>query len=102
MERTVDDNMLYIDIDKLQETLEKTKTALGFDLVICVWSPGKQPFIYDPVRLAAHLASAVPGRKYTAKFLAKHRDDAALFFTVLPDGRWAPRPDLFSISDEAQ
>jgi hypothetical protein len=96
------DNDLYLNIPKLQELMGETDTALGIDLVICIWAPGKQPFRYEPERLAEQLRTMVPGRKYTTAYLRERETEAALFFTILPDGRWAPRPDLFSLSDEPQ
>ena len=39
-----------------------------------------------------------PRRRYTAASVAKDLPGAARLFTVLPDGRWAPSPEFFSLT----
>jgi hypothetical protein len=41
----------------------------------------------------------LPARGYTSELLRQHRNAIASFFTVLPDGRWVPSPEYFSVTD---
>ena len=56
------------------------------------------PFVFDEDALAARLASELPARGYTAEMLLRRRKKIASFFTVLPDGRWTPSPEYFSLT----
>ena len=61
-------------------------SGIAMDLIMRVWWPTKQPFTFDPKALAARFNAQVPR-------------EATTFFTVLPDGRWAPSPEYFSLTD---
>lgn len=73
--------------------------GIVMDLIGRVWWPAKSGFVFDEEALAARLAAELPGRGYTADVLRRHRAAVAAFFIVLPDGRWAPSPRYFSLTD---
>lgn len=74
-------------------------SGIAMNLIMRVWWPTKQPFTFDPEALAARFNAQVPARGYTAAKIEKRRKAIATFFTVLPDGRWAPSPEYFSLTD---
>lgn len=59
----------------------------------------KSAFDFDERLLADRLAGELPAHGYTEALLRRHRDAVASFFTILPDGRWVPSPEFFSITD---
>ncbi len=69
--------------------------GLAMSLVFEVWEPLRQPFGYDPEALAKRLT----GPDATPAVIAKHRDQASRYFVILEDGRWAPSPEFFSVTD---
>jgi len=72
--------------------------GLAMDLVTIIWWPTKDAFEFDPALLAERINHAAPGRKINAMKLRKLAEEARQFFTVLPDGRWAPSPEFFSVT----
>jgi hypothetical protein len=98
----MDEEPLYIDVKRfLANASEVRPEAFGIamDLILLAWWPTKGAFMYDEDALAALLTAKAPARGYTARVLRKHRKAVARFFTVLPDGRWTPSPEFFSLTD---
>jgi hypothetical protein len=91
---------LYLDVGRFDANRAGLE-AIGaaFDLVYRIWWPTKAAFVFDEEALAARLGKELPARGYTADLLRQHRSAIASFFTVLPDGRWAPSPEYFSLTD---
>ena len=83
----------------LADAASPEAVGIVMDLVGCIWWPTKSGFAFDEEALAARLAAELPARGYTAAVLRRHRDAVASFFTVLPDGRWAPSPECFGPTD---
>jgi hypothetical protein len=73
--------------------------GLAMDLLFHVYWPLKQAFVYDPETLATTINRAAPERCYDAYKLKGLRKKAAIFFTELDDGRWAPSPIYCSLTD---
>ena len=73
--------------------------GLAMDLIIIVYWPLKQGFLYDPAKLAEKINHVAPGRKYDVAQLERLKTKVATFFTVLEDGRWVPSPIYFSLTD---
>ncbi|RUL78228.1 hypothetical protein [Dyella choica] len=69
------------------------------DLVMIMWWPGKQPFEFNAKELVIHLNAQLPARGYSEDALMRNYEDIKSFFTVLPDGKWAPSPTYFSMSN---
>ena len=92
------DEPLYFNIEAarpLAREIGPEAYGLVVSLIMEIWWPTKEAFQYEPDALADRLtATAV-----TADDLVRLRELAARFFTVLPDGRWAPSPEFFSITD---
>src|SRR3954469_22805153 len=74
--------------------------SIGFamDLVTIVWWPTKAAFEFDPATITDQINQVAPSRKLTAVKTRKLSAGAREFFTVLPDGRWAPNPAFFSVT----
>jgi hypothetical protein len=95
------DNPLYIDVERfLANKVGPEAVGIAIDLITFVWWPTKTAFVFDENALAAGLAKEVPARGYTADLLRRQRSAIASFFTILPDGRWVPSPEYFSITDD--
>jgi hypothetical protein len=91
---------LYLDVERFLANKANAEAAgVAMDLIAGVWWPLKTPFVFDEEALAARLARELPARGYTAEMLRRRRKRIASFFTVLPDGRWAPSPKYFSLTD---
>jgi hypothetical protein len=56
-------------------------------------------WLFDEEASASRLAKELPAEGYTAELLRRQRNTIASFFTVLPDGRWVPSPEFFSVTD---
>jgi hypothetical protein len=94
------DEALFINTRRfLSNTAGLEAIGVAMDLIGHVWWPTKTAFMFDEEALAARLAVELPARGYTADLLRKHRAAIASFFTVLPDERWAPSPEYFSLTD---
>ena len=92
---------LYIDTEKFTANEAGPKAVgIAMDLITRVWFPAKTAFVFDEDALAARLQAELPARGYTADMLRRNRAAVATFFTVLPDGRWAPSPEYLSASDD--
>jgi hypothetical protein len=94
-------DQLYLDVARV---LAKDKGSLGgiglaMDLVMLVWWPTKSAFVFDEKALTKLFDEKLPARGYTSAMLRKYRKDAAVFFTILPDGRWTLSPEFFSVND---
>ncbi len=95
-----DEQPLYINVEMfLGNRAGAEASGLAMDLLMLVYWPLKQAFVYDPETLSATINQAAPGRDYDADKLKKLRKKAASFFTELDDGRWAPSPIYFSLTD---
>jgi hypothetical protein len=90
---------LWIDVERVLATAGAGQIGVAIDLIMLVWWPTKSAFVYDEEVLAKLFAEKLPGRGYTPAKLRKYRKAAAIFFTVLPDGRWTPSPEFFSLTD---
>ena len=91
---------LYIDAHAMRANAAGFEAVgIAMDLISCVWWPTKQPFSYDPTRLAESLGKALPARGYTPDALERNAAEVESFFVVLPDGTWAPSPQYFSIAN---
>lgn len=98
---TQDDAPLYIDVEAMLRSASKGGLAskgLAMTLVFGVWEPGRQPFTYDPDQLFERL-SAGGHTGITRDELVQHKAGAQRYFVVLDDGRWAPSPEFFSVTD---
>ncbi len=71
--------------------------GLVMSLIMEIWWPTKEAFLYEPDVLVDRLTAS----NLTADDLARLREPAARFFTILSDGRWAPSPEFFSITDSS-
>lgn len=98
MDRSRD--FFYIDARAMQES-SASMIAHGvvMDLMVVLWWPTKQPFAWDIPAIVSTMNAKFPARDYTEAALREHEADIRSFFTVLPDGRWAPSPKFFSMSD---
>ena len=73
--------------------------GIAMDLITLIWWPTKQPFEFDIKNLAIGLHERLPARGYTEEALARNADAIKSYFTVLADGRWAPNPMYFSLTN---
>jgi hypothetical protein len=91
---------LYVDVERLMADRSRNEAiGLAVDLIGVIWSPTKTAFVFDEEALAAQLAAKLPARGYTADLLRRNREAVASFFIALPDGRWVPSPEYFSLND---
>lgn len=91
---------LYIDAKAMLENkVGFVGKGIAMDIICCIWWPSKNAFTFDPKTLATQLAKELPARDYTEQILRENAEDIKTFFTVLPDGKWAPSPQYFSVSN---
>lgn len=91
---------LYIDTARFLANKAGVEAAgIAMDLIGHLWWPTKTAFAFDEEALATKLDAELPARGYTADLLRRRREAVASFFTVLPDGRWVPSPEYFSLTD---
>lgn len=91
----------YIDTERfLKNSAGNEAIGIAMDLALRVWWPTKTAFVFDEEALAASLGKELPGRGYSVDLLRRQRSKIASFFTILPDGRWVPSPEYFSITDD--
>lgn len=91
---------LYIDARAMLEN--KTgmmAVGIAIDLIFCLWWPTKSPFPCDPKWLTEFFQEKLPARGYTEESFSHNMEGLRTFFTVLPDGRWAPSPVYFSLTN---
>lgn len=90
---------LYIDTDAMLDVKgDPAGLGLAMTLIGAVWEPERLPFTYDPDALYDRLVAA--GHTGIRRSdLDIQRDAAARYFVVLDDGRWAPSPEFFSVTD---
>lgn len=90
-------DVVWINVEALNKADRGDVAGIGLamQLLTQVYFPTKQPFVFDPEALAKRMTA----RDATPESLARLRDAAAKFFTILPDGRWAPNPEFFSLTD---
>jgi len=97
---TEEEQPIYLNTEALLANKSGAEASgLAMDLLLIIYWPLKQAFIYDPENLAARMNVVAPGRGYSASKLKKLKKKASTFFTVLEDGRWAPSPIYFSLTD---
>lgn len=90
---------IYVDSKAmLSNRVGLVAVGVAMDLIMLVWWPTKQPFTFNPEKMAARLHRELPARGYTAATPRRHQKAIRSFFTVLPDGRWAPSPKFFSLT----
>ncbi|MNV19539.1 hypothetical protein D3C71_1104070 [compost metagenome] len=94
-----DEEALYLDTEALLKVRgDPSAHGLAMMLVFAIWSPSRQPFEYDPDAIFRRLQSM--GQKgIKREDLDNHREGAKRFFVILEDGRWAPSPEFFSVTD---
>jgi hypothetical protein len=91
---------LYINVGAFtRDGVSMQGGGLAMDLISLVWWPLKAPFVWDEEALAQLLNEALPARGYTVESVRQHTPSAKTFFTQLPDGRWAPSPEYFSLTN---
>jgi hypothetical protein len=91
---------LYMDVERFLANKAGTEAvAIAMDLIGYIWLPTKIGFVFDEGALALRLATKLPARGYTSDMLRRNRESVSSFFTVLPDGRWVPSPEYFSLTD---
>jgi hypothetical protein len=93
-------DVVYVHIENfLKAGLSGRAYGAALDLFMCIYWPLKQPFEFDPPVLAARLNGMFPRRKYTPSHFSRAREEIARLFIILDDGRWAPSPEFFSLTD---
>lgn len=93
-----EDDPLYFNMEAARPVAHEIGVeayGLVMSLIFEIYWPLRQAFSYDPADLAERLTA----RGITEADLIRLRGKAARFFTVLPDGRWAPSPEFFSMTD---
>lgn len=91
---------LWIDVKAMQANRAGFEAVgIAMDLISFIWWPTKEPFVFDAAALAARLGEQLPARGYSEKAIKRNLKGVKSFFTVLPDGRWAPSPKYFSLTD---
>lgn len=81
--------------ERIAQEIGSEAFNLGLLLITEIWWPLGQPFAYDTASLAGKLAQF----GVVSSDLERVRSAASRLFSVLPDGRWEPSPELFKISD---
>jgi hypothetical protein len=96
----MNENPIYIDSQAmLENTSGMEAVGIAMDLVMLMWWPSKQPFEFNAKELAARLRDRLPARGYSEDALMRNYEGIKSFFTELPDGKWAPSPTYFSMSN---
>lgn len=93
---------LYLDAERFWTKagpMDSFPVACAMDIIFHLWWPSKQPVTPDAVTIIGTLSKKLPNRGYTVEKFEKHRADMLQFFTELPDGRWVPSPEYFSLID---
>jgi hypothetical protein len=94
------DAPLYIDVKAMTENkVGFFSSGIAVDIICLIWWPTKDAFDFDPKSLALRLATELPARGYTEQTIQDNAEGIKTFFTVLSDGKWAPNPKFFSLSN---
>jgi hypothetical protein len=92
---------VWMHIENLQAAMRATKdvraTAIAMELLARHAPEGVGAFDFDSAAIAAMCSR--DREKLNAADIAGMREDLLQFFTVLPDGRWAPSPAIFVAND---
>lgn len=92
---------VYINVPEMMKRLRKTKdsrsVAVAMAMLADYTASATLAFIFDPGAIARRVSSK--REAVTADEVIGMKDDLLLFFTVLPDGRWAANPEMFSAID---
>lgn len=90
---------LFIDIQEmLTQRNPPMVVGIAMSLVTMVWWPTRQPFAWD----ANVLAPMLKAPDATPAALEEHKAAVQTYFSVLDDGRWAPSPRFFSVTDNVE
>jgi hypothetical protein len=95
-----DEQALYLDVEAMRKVKcgDLAGKGLAMTLVFAIWEPSREPFAYDADAIYERLkAAGHTGIK--REDLENHREGAKRFFVELADGRWAPSPEFFSVTD---
>jgi hypothetical protein len=93
-----DDEPIWINTEALLALrIPAQDLGLAMTLLMEVWWPSKKPFDFDPPALFKRLRKSV--RSLSIEQIEQSRDGASKLFVVLPGGRWAPNPKLFTQND---
>ena len=91
---------IYIDSSAMLENRVGLEArGMAMDLISLLWWPTRQPFEWDIPKLSTFLSKELPARGYSEETLRRNETEVKTFFTVLPDGRWAPNPKFFSMTN---
>ena len=102
MSEETEEEPLYIDAKAKAMLGNKTgmmAVGIAIDLFFHLWWPTKTPFSGDPRLMTELLQEKLPARGYTEESFRQNMKGLKTFFTVLPDGRWAPSPKYFSLTN---
>ncbi len=93
------EDKIFIDVEKLAALAnDPVAFAFIFDIIMAIWWPAKEPIVVDAEQIVNQLKLRFPGRGYTLKKFEEAKPGILNFFTVLPDGRWVPDPEFFSLT----
>lgn len=73
--------------------------AAAMDILYLIWWPTKEPFDFNAKNIADIINKAHSNNEFNEKLIKKHKKQIQSFYTVLPDGRWAPSPVYFSMTN---
>jgi hypothetical protein len=92
------DDRLWVDAEALLQ-VQATPADLGLAIRLAfeVWLPTKQAFHYDAPILLERLRHTAGN--LTIEQIEAAKEGASKLFTILSDGRWAPSPEFFSLTD---
>ena len=99
----MDDNqgVVWINTEIMQERMHSMSSMTARGLAVIVFmhftAGGRHAFTFDPEAIAR--AASNKAQTVTAAEVLSHRADLQKLFVVLPDGRWAASPEIFSVTD---
>lgn len=93
------DNPIFINTDEVLARSKRTSLFAVGIMVQLLGCCGNGPFQWEPAAIAAWLTEHGAGDVISEADLREIEDNLHLFFFVLPDGRWVPSHEVFSVVD---
>jgi hypothetical protein len=93
------DRPIFVNCDEVLVRAKQTSLFAVGIMVQLLGYAGYGPFAWNPAAIAAWLTDHGAGDAISEADIREIEDDLLLFFIVLPDGRWVPSHEVFSLVD---
>jgi hypothetical protein len=90
---------IFINVDEMLARSKRVHLAVIGIVVELLGYGGNGPFKWEPSVIAPWLTAYGSGDVISEAYLREIESDLLLFFVGLPDGRWVPSHEVFSLVD---